>query len=139
MAGYLIATQTGLAYAQTVDPTQHGDRAPCIGNFLTLLGAVLIFATNLHHLAIGAIAGSYHMLPPGGTLADRRHGAARDPPGHRLLRARASSSPRRSWCSASRSMPALGVLARLMPQLQIYMVAMPVETVAPVILTPCTK
>src|SRR3569623_804062 len=67
VAGYLIATQTGLAYAQTLDPTLNSQGA-VLGNFMTLLGTTLIFLTNLHHLAIGAIAGSYHMLPPGGHL-----------------------------------------------------------------------
>jgi len=67
VAGYLIATQTGLAYAQTIDPTQNTQGA-VLGNFMSLLGTTLIFVTNLHHLAIGAIAGSYRMLPPGGTL-----------------------------------------------------------------------
>ena len=42
VAGYLIATQTGLAYAQTVDPTQH-EQGAVVGNFFSLLGAVLIF------------------------------------------------------------------------------------------------
>ena len=76
-----------------------------MGNFLSLLGVVLIFATNLHHLAIGAIAGSYHMLPPGGHLptGDMAELTIRLVSG--VLRAWASSSPRRSWCSASRSMP----------------------------------
>ena len=29
---------------------------------------MLIFATNLHHLAIGAILGSYTLIPPGAAL-----------------------------------------------------------------------
>ena len=45
-----------------------GDPGPVVGNFLTLLGGVMIFATNLHHLAIGAIQGSYTLIPPGGAL-----------------------------------------------------------------------
>jgi flagellar biosynthetic protein FliR len=67
IAGTLIATQTGLAYAQTLDPTQ-GTQGAVMGNFLSLLGTLMVFLTNLHHLAIGAIAGSYKMLPPGGHL-----------------------------------------------------------------------
>ncbi len=67
VAGYLIATQTGLAYAQTLDPTQ-GEQGAVLGNFMNLLGVTLIFVTNLHYLVIGAIAGSYRMLPPGGHL-----------------------------------------------------------------------
>ena len=67
VAGFLIASQIGLSYAQTIDPTQNTQGA-VVGNFFTLLGVVSIFATDLHHLAIGAIAGSYKMLPPGGHL-----------------------------------------------------------------------
>ena len=39
VAGFLIATQIGLAYAQTLDPTQNTQGA-VVGNFLTLLGTV---------------------------------------------------------------------------------------------------
>src|ERR1700753_4431995 len=66
-AGYVLATQTGLAYAQTVDP-EMGEQGAIVGNFFSLMGAMLIFATNLHHLAIGAIQGSYTLLPPGAAL-----------------------------------------------------------------------
>ena len=58
VAGFLIASQIGLSYAQTIDPTQNTQGA-VVGNFFTLLGVVSIFATDLHHLAIGAIAGCY--------------------------------------------------------------------------------
>src|SRR5580704_12063935 len=66
-AGFLISSQIGLSYAQTLDPTQNTQGA-VLGNFMTLLGTTLIFATDMHHLAIGAIAGSYRMIPPGGHL-----------------------------------------------------------------------
>src|SRR6202044_416391 len=46
VAGYLIATQTGLAYAQTLDPTQNTQGA-VLGNFMSLLGTTLIFMTNM--------------------------------------------------------------------------------------------
>ena len=46
----------------------NGQQGAVVGNFFSLLGVVLIFATNLHHLAIGAIAGSYHLIPPGTSL-----------------------------------------------------------------------
>ena len=51
-----------------IDPTQNTQGA-VVGNFMMLLGTTLIFLTNLHHMAIGAIAGSYRMLPPGGHFA----------------------------------------------------------------------
>src|ERR1700685_950880 len=67
VAGFLISSQIGLSYAQTIDPTQNTQGA-VVGNFMTLLGVVALFATNMHHLAIGAIAGSYRLLPPGAAL-----------------------------------------------------------------------
>ncbi len=124
-AGLLIATQTGLAYAQTVDPTQH-DQGAAIGNFFSLLGAVLIFSTDLHHVAIGAIAGSYRMIPPGtalptGDMAELtvRLVSASFVLGFQL------AAPFLVFGFALYA--ALGVLARLMPQLQVFFVAMPIN------------
>lgn len=125
VAGYLIATQTGLAYAQTLDPTQNTQGA-VLGNFMTLLGTLLLFLTNLHHLAIGAIAGSYRMLPPGGHL----------PTGDmaQLVITLVSSSFALGFQLAAPFLvfgfamyAGLGVLARLMPQLQIFFVAVPLN------------
>ncbi|MES2472150.1 MAG: flagellar biosynthetic protein FliR [Pseudomonadota bacterium] len=125
VAGYLIATQTGLAYAQTLDPTQNTQGA-VLGNFMTILGTVLIFATDLHHLAIGAIAGSYQMLPPGGALptADMAQ----------LVINLVSSSFALGFQLAAPFLvfgfalyAGLGILARLMPQIQIFFVAVPIN------------
>jgi flagellar biosynthetic protein FliR len=125
VAGFLIATQTGLAYAQTLDPTQNTQGA-VMGNFLSLLGTLMVFLTNLHHLAIGAIAGSYRMLPPGGTLptADMAQ----------LTINLVSSSFALGFQLAAPFLvfgfavyAGLGLLARLMPQLQIFFLAVPVN------------
>jgi flagellar biosynthetic protein FliR len=125
VAGFLIASQIGLAYAQTVDPTQNTQGA-VVGNFLTLLGTVMIFATNLHHLAIGAIAGSYRMLPPSGHLPTSDMA--------QLVIRLVSSSFALGFQLAAPFLvfgfavyAALGVLAKLMPQLQIFFVAMPIN------------
>jgi flagellar biosynthetic protein FliR len=124
VAGTLIATQTGLAYAQTVDPTSQGEQSAIVGNFFALLGVVLIFATNLHHLAIGAIAGSYHLIPPGGSLptGDMAELTIRLVSGSFALGFQLAAPFLVFGFALS---VGLGVLARLMPQLQIYMVAMP--------------
>jgi len=126
VAGTLIATQTGLAYAQTIDPTSQGEQSAIVGNFLSLLGVVLIFATNLHHLAIGAVAGSYHLIPPGARLptADMAELSIRLVSGAFALGFQLAA-PFLVFSFAFSV--GLGVLSRLMPQLQIYMVAMPVN------------
>jgi flagellar biosynthetic protein FliR len=124
-AGMLIATQTGLAYAQTVDPTQH-EQGAAIGNFFSLLGAVLIFSTDLHHLAIGAISGSYKMLPPGAALptADMAELTVRLVSASFVLGFQLAA-PFLVFGFALYA--ALGILARLMPQLQVFFVAMPIN------------
>jgi flagellar biosynthetic protein FliR len=125
VAGSLIATQTGLAYAQTLDPTQNTQSAS-MGNFLSLLGTLMVFLTNLHHLAIGAIAGSYKMLPPGGHL----------PTGDmaQLTINMVSQSFALGFQLAAPFLvfgfavyAGLGLLAKLMPQLQIFFVAVPIN------------
>jgi len=125
VAGYLIATQTGLAYAQTVDPTQH-EQGAVIGNFFSLLGAVLIFSTDLHHLAIGAIAGSYKMIPPGTALptGDMAELTIRLISASFILGFQLAA-PFLVFGFALYA--ALGILARLMPQLQVFFVAMPIN------------
>lgn len=126
VAGFLIATQTGLAYAQTVDPTSHGEQGAIVGNFFALLGVVLIFATNLHHLAIGAVAGSYHLIPPGVGLptGDMAELTIRLVSGSFALGFQLAAPFLVFGFALS---VGIGVLARLMPQLQIYFVAMPLN------------
>lgn len=128
VAGYLIATQTGLAYAQTVDPTM-GVQGAIVGSFFSLLGTVMVFATNLHYLAIGAIEGSYRMLPPGGTFpsGDLAELAIRYTSGAFLLGLELAAPFLVFGFVVTAS---IGLLARLMPQLQVFFVAMPINILA---------
>jgi flagellar biosynthetic protein FliR len=125
VAGYLIATQTGLAYAQTIDPSL-GEQGAIVGNFFMLLGTVLIFATNLHHLAIGAIEGSYVLLPPGQALptADMAELAIRLVSGSFALGLQLAA-PFLVFGFAINA--AIGLLARLMQHIQVFFIAMPVN------------
>jgi flagellar biosynthetic protein FliR len=127
-AGYLIATQTGLAYAQAVDPTMGGQSA-VIGNFFTLLGTVVIFATDSHHLAIGAISGSYTLLPPGAALPtnDMADLTLKLVTGSFLLGLQLAA-PFLVFGFAVNA--ATGLLSRMMPQLQIFFIAMPINILA---------
>jgi flagellar biosynthetic protein FliR len=127
VAGYLIATQTGLAYAQTLDPTQ-GEQGAVVGNFLSLLGTLMVFLTNLHHLAIGAIAGSYRMMPPGERLPfdDMAQLTINLVSGSFALGFQLAA-PFLVFGFAVYA--GLGLLARLMPQLQIFFVAVPINIV----------
>lgn len=126
VAGSLIASQTGLSYAETLDPTSQGQQGAVLGNFLSLLGTVMIFATNLHHLAIGAIAGSYHLIPPGTALptGDMAELAIRIVSGSFALGFQLAA-PFLVFGFAVNA--AFGILARMMPQLQVFFVATPVN------------
>lgn len=128
VAGYLIATQTGLAYAQTIDPAM-GQQAAIVGTFFSLLGTVLIFATDLHHLAIHAIEGSYTLIPPVGDLptGDMAELAIRLVSGSFALGLQLAA-PFLVFGFAVYA--AIGLLARLMPQLQVFFIAMPVNILA---------
>jgi flagellar biosynthesis protein FliR len=127
-AGSFIAQQTGLAMAMAFDPTTTADQGAVVGNFIALLGTVVVFATNLHYLAIGAISGSYHLIPPGteipvSDLAQLAIGnmSAAFALGFQL------SAPFLVFGFVVNA--AFGILSRLMPQMQIFFVVMPINIV----------
>src|SRR6202451_1835181 len=64
VAGSVIAQQMGLGFVTAVDPPQ-GQQGLLIGNFLSLLGITLLFATDTHHLVIAALSDSYNIFSPG--------------------------------------------------------------------------
>lgn len=123
VAGSTIAFQVGLGFAQNVDPTQ-GIQAALFTSFLSMLGIMLIFATDLHYLLLAAIRDSYTLFAPGGAL----------PTGDaaRLAIAALSGAFRIGLQMAAPFIVfglifylGLGVLSRLMPQIQIFFLAMP--------------
>lgn len=124
-AGFLIASQTGLAFAQTIDPAM-SQQGAVVANFISLLGTVLIFSTNAHYLALGAISGSYTLLPPGSALptADMAELTLKLVTGSFLLGLQLAA-PFLVFGFAVNA--AMGLLARLMPQLQIFFIAAPLN------------
>jgi len=122
-AGIVISQQLGLSYAMTVDPTMGGQQA-ALGNFLTLLGITLILATDLHHLALDAIGRSYMILPPDGVpgMGEAAQLAVRAI-GRGFTLAVQISAPFLAFALLFNL--GLGVLSRLMPQLQVFFVAVP--------------
>ncbi len=122
-AGVIMANQIGLGFATAVDPAM-GQQNPSIGNFLSILGITLVLVMDLHHLAIAAIHNSYTMLPPGAypSVGDAS-----------ALGLRAVSKG--FSIAVQMSAPfivfgllfnlGLGVLARLMPQFQVFFLGAP--------------
>jgi len=121
----VIAQQLGLGFVTAVDPSQN-QQGILVGNFLTVLGITLIFATDLHHLVIAAMNDSYTIFQPG----------------EMPLVGDAAQHVTRIVATAFRigiqlSAPflvfgllfnlGLGVLSRLMPQMQVFFIGLPLS------------
>jgi flagellar biosynthesis protein FliR len=126
-AGMIIGMQTSLANAFAGDPTTAQQNA-VVGAWLSTIAIVLIFVTDLHHLMLRGLVESYQLFQPG--LA---------PPLDDLTEVivqLVSSSFLLGIKIATPFMAfgfifflALGLIARLMPQVQIFFVAMPLQIV----------
>lgn len=126
IAGMIIANQSGLAFAMATDPTMDGQQGAVIGSFLSLLGITLIFAFDLHYLVIAAMNDSFRLFPPGSGIpvGDMAELAT-------MLTAELFSIAIRI------AAPfivvglvfyfGLGLLNKLMPQMQIFFIAMPLN------------
>jgi flagellar biosynthetic protein FliR len=124
VAGSTIAFQTGLSFAQTSDPTQGGVQGAIFGNFLAVLGVALIFAMDLHHLVLAAIYKSYEMFVPGVGFEIRdATSLATDVVASSFVVGVQMAAPFIVFGLVFYF--GLGILARLMPQLQVFFIAMP--------------
>jgi flagellar biosynthetic protein FliR len=63
VAGSIIAMQAGLSAALFFDPNQ-GSQSALLSSMMVFLGIALIFATDLHLLALQAAYDSYVLFPP---------------------------------------------------------------------------
>lgn len=128
VAGSVIAQQMGLGFVTSVDPTQ-GQQGVLVGNFLTMLGVTMLFATDSHYLVIAALSDSYKIFSPGESM----------------MTGDVASLATQAFAAAFKiglqlSAPflvfglvfniGLGVLARLMPQMQVYFVGVPLAILA---------
>lgn len=123
IAGNIIALQTGLSFAQNVDPTQ-GSQSVIVTTFLSMLAVTLIFVTDLHHLMIAAMRDSYLIFRPGEIF-----------PVGDFLKVAVEAVSAAFRLGVQLSAPflvfglvfylGLGILSRLMPQIQIFFIAMP--------------
>ncbi|WFU14965.1 flagellar biosynthetic protein FliR [Bradyrhizobium sp. CB3481] len=128
VAGSVIAQQLGLGFVTAVDPTQ-GQQGVLIGNFLSILGMTLLFATDTHHLVIAALNESYRIFSPGQLMPSGDVAA---------LATRAFATAFKIGMQLSAPFLVfglvfnigLGVLARLMPAMQVYFVGVPLSILA---------
>ena len=122
-AGALISMQLGLGFAEAVDPSG-GGHGVVLGNFLTVLGIVLVFAADLHHLFLAGLHDSYALFKPAAGLAVGDFAVfAIQTTAQSFRLALQISAPFLAFGLLFYA--GLGVLSRLMPQLQIFFLAMP--------------
>lgn len=125
VAGMVISTQSSLANAQIFNPAFAG-QGSVIGGFITLAGTLLIFDTDLHQLILSAMIRSYELFPLG-HVPDVASMAS-------LLVREVSLA---FLVGIQMSAPFLvvvfllyigmGVMSKLMPQVQVFMIAIPVQ------------
>ncbi|TNE35358.1 MAG: flagellar type III secretion system protein FliR [Alphaproteobacteria bacterium] len=125
VAGTIIAQQSGLAAAQFFDPSVMAQGA-ITSTFLTLMGLTMIFVTDLHYLFIQGTLESYRIFPVG-QMPD--FGSVNE-----LVTGYIQTSFRLGFQIAAPFLVfgltfyiGIGLINRLMPQVQIFFIAMPLQ------------
>lgn len=124
-AGMLVSMASGISNAQIFNPAM-AMQGSVFGAFMSIMGVTLLLVTDLHHLILMGLVQSYKMFPIGGVI---------DTGSMAEFVSRAVSA---SFLTAFQiAMPfviisvvlyiGMGVLSRLMPQVQIFMIAIPLQ------------
>ena len=124
-AGMVISVSSGLSNAQLFNPAI-SSQGSLVGAFLSVTGIVVLFAMNLHHLLFAGIIESYEFFPLGaipdlGSMAE--------------MIARAVSAAFAIGIKIAAPFLVvsiliyigMGVLSRLMPQIQVFLIALPLQ------------
>lgn len=125
VAGATVGIASGLGFAQQIDPVA-SQPAAIFSGFFSLMGVVLIMSAGLHRVMLEAAADSYRMFPPGAF-----------PPindASEFMVEAVSNSFRLGIQIAAPVLifslifnVALGLVSRLIPQVQVFMTAMPLS------------
>ncbi len=124
-AGAIISYQMGLANAAIFNP-QMATQSSLAGALLSVAGVVILFVSGMHHVLIRGIVASYDMLPSGfslpvGEMADVLVNMA----GQAFLVGVELGAP--FLVVGFVLQLGMGLLNRLMPQLQIFFMATPAQ------------
>jgi flagellar biosynthesis protein FliR len=125
-AGMVVSLQLGLSAAAMFNPLSTDQQSPLPAAFYGMLGVVLIFLTDLHHLLLRAVVESYALftpgaLPPVGDLADT---VARIAAGSFRLGVEMAAP---FIVIGLVFFVALGIIARMVPQLQVLFISQPLQ------------
>jgi flagellar biosynthetic protein FliR len=132
LAGQIASSMLGLANVLQPDPAL-GGQTTALSHMLGLAAPVVVLSSGLYVLPLSALEGSYQIVPPGTWLpaADSALGAA-EAVGECFAIAMRLAAP--FVLGGIVWQVALGLLSRLVPQLQVYFAAMPGQILGGVVL-----
>lgn len=125
LAGQLAGYQMGMALARVMDPSTN-QQMPLLGQFNELFALLIFITINAHHRFIQALADSYQLVPPfgfriSGSLIEQLVGIA----GNMFVIAIKLGAPIIAVLLLSSI--AFGLIARTVPQMNVFFVAMPLK------------
>jgi len=125
MAGQLVGFQMSFAIANVVDPAG-GNQVPLLSQFTNVLAMLLFLATNAHHLLLRTLTESFHLIPPLGfhyrqAMVEQIMVLA----GNMFVVAIKLGAP--IIIVLLLTSVAMGLMARTVPQMHVFIVAMPLK------------
>ena len=125
MAGKIMDMQVGFSVAQVMDPTS-GQQSPLIGSFLYNLAVIYFLVVNGHHIIISALIESFNRIPLDGLIWNEA-----------LANFMVDVTAGVFLTGMKIAMPVtfailitnvgMGILARTMPQMNIFVVGIPMH------------
>lgn len=136
IAGAIISLQVGLTTGLVQDPSA-GGQVPLLARFISIAALLLCLSLGVHHLWIGALVESYGVFPPGAMppAADFAQLALKAASGAMAL-GLSLAAPLLIYGILFNT--ALGLAARLAPQLQLFFIAQPLSIALGLALTAAT-
>ena len=124
-AGSIIGYQMGFAAANVFDPTTQ-QQVALVAQFQGIFAILLFLGLDIHHLFIEAIVASFEMLPPGGlNLSGGAIPMIIEVANHSLILSIRLVAPILALLILSNL--TLGVMARVFPQLNVFLLSFPLN------------
>lgn len=130
MAGEYVSMQMGLSAANLLDPVTH-TQSPIVGQFFFYFAALIFLSLNIHHGLIAGLDRSFNFIPlghfigeghlTGGLMAERFIKLTSD----MFIMSLMVGAPLMGLLLVTEI--SLGFVAKVMPQMNVFMVAMPLK------------
>lgn len=124
-SGHFISFQMGFAIVQIIDP-QSQERVPIIGQFYFIMAILLFLIINGHHLILSGLVESFRIVPIGtGILSGELIALLTKLTGNVFVLALKIASPIMVTLFLTDIM--MGIIARTVPQMNIFFVSLPLK------------